>query len=65
MVGTQVCFHNTTAIAVESRVFKTFKTFEFTFTNEDGEKATFTVYTNDFDLEVEDNGTRRVSRFNE
>jgi putative heme iron utilization protein len=65
MAGTQVSFHNTTAIAVKSRVFETFKTLEFTFTNTDGEEAEFTVYTNDFDLGIEDKGTRGAIRLSE
>jgi len=64
MAGTEVSFHNTTAIAVESRMFDTFKILQFTFTNTDGEKTQFTVYTHDFDLGVEDKGTRRAIRIN-
>ena len=65
MASTDIGFHNTTKIDVESRVFDTFKTIEFTFTNKEGETTAFTVYTHDFDLDINDKGERKANRLND
>ena len=61
MADTNIDFHNTTEITIASREFDTFKTFEWTFTNRDGVKTKLTVYTQNFDLQIEDKGTRVIS----
>ena len=60
MADTNIDFHRTTKIIRESRVFETFKTFEYTFINRDGVKTKVTVFTENFDLKIEDRGTRVI-----
>tara|TARA_R100000406_G_C3039352_1_gene105542 strand:- start:148 stop:342 length:195 start_codon:yes stop_codon:yes gene_type:complete len=61
MADTNIDFHRTTEITIESREFEYFKTFEWTFTNKDGVRTKITVFTDDFNLQIEDKGTRVVS----
>ena len=61
MADTNIDFHRTTEITIESREFDTFKTFEWTFTSTDGARTKLTVFTRNFDLQIEDKGTRVIS----
>ena len=60
MADTNIDFHRTTKLTIETRVFDTFKVMEFTLTKEDGATLKMSAITNDFDLEIEDKGTRVV-----
>ena len=61
MADTNIDFHSTTDITIESREFEYFKTFEWTFTNKDGVRTKITAFTENFNLQVEDMGTRVIS----
>ncbi len=58
MADTNIDFHRTTKLTIETKVFDTFKVMEFTLTKEDGASLILSAITDDFDLEIEDKGTR-------
>ena len=60
MADTNIDFHRTTKLTIETTVFDTFKVMEFILTKEDGATLKISAITNDFDLEIEDKGTRVV-----